>query len=31
MTREAAEYGFVTVDYDGTQGWVNADLLGGDR
>ncbi len=28
LTREGAENGYVTVDYDGTTGWAYADLLG---
>jgi SH3-like domain-containing protein len=28
LTREGAENGNVTVDYDGTLGWAYADLLG---
>lgn len=28
LTREGAENGYVTVDYDGTPGWAYADLLG---
>jgi uncharacterized protein YraI len=28
LTREGAENGYVTVDYDGTIGWALADLLG---
>jgi uncharacterized protein YraI len=27
LTREGAENGYVTVDYDGTTGWAYADLL----
>ncbi len=27
LTREGAENGYVTVDYDGEQGWAYADLL----
>ena len=30
LTREGAENGYVTVDYDGTRGWAYADLLGGE-
>jgi uncharacterized protein YraI len=28
LTREGAENGYVTVDYDGVRGWAYADLLG---
>jgi uncharacterized protein YraI len=28
LTREGVDNGFVTVDYDGLQGWAYADLLG---
>ena len=31
LTREGAENGYVTVDYDGLQGWAYADLLGEDE
>ncbi len=31
LTREGAENGYVTVDYDGVQGWAYADLLGEDE
>lgn len=27
LTREGAENGYVTIDYDGAQGWAYADLL----
>ena len=27
LTREGAENGYVTVDYDGATGWVYADLI----
>jgi cobyric acid synthase len=27
VTREGAENGYVTVDYDGATGWVYADLI----
>jgi uncharacterized protein YraI len=30
LTREGAQNGYVTVDFDGTRGWAYADLLGGD-
>jgi len=30
LTREGAENGYVTVDFDGVQGWAYADLLGED-
>jgi hypothetical protein len=30
LTREGAVNGYVTVDSDGTRGWTQADLLGGD-
>jgi uncharacterized protein YraI len=30
LTREGAENGYVTVNYDGTTGWAYADFLGGD-
>jgi uncharacterized protein YraI len=30
LTREGAENGYVTVDYDGATGWAYADFLGGD-
>jgi uncharacterized protein YgiM (DUF1202 family) len=31
LTREGAEGGYVTVDYDGVTGWAYADLLGGEN
>jgi uncharacterized protein YraI len=31
LTREGVENGYVTVDYDGLQGWAYADLLGEDE
>lgn len=31
LTREGAENGYVTVDYDGLHGWAYADLLGEDE
>ena len=31
LTREGAENGYVTIDYDGLQGWAYADLLGEDE
>jgi uncharacterized protein YraI len=31
LTREGAENGYVTVDFDGVQGWAYADLLGEDE
>lgn len=31
LTRAGAENGYVTVDYDGLQGWAYADLLGEDE
>ena len=31
LTREGAENGYVTVDYDGLQGWAYAELLGEDE
>jgi uncharacterized protein YraI len=31
LTREGAENGYVTVDFDGLQGWAYADLLGEDQ
>ena len=31
LTREGAEAGYVTVDYDGLRGWAYADLLGEDE
>jgi uncharacterized protein YraI len=31
LTREGAENGYVTVDFDGLQGWAYADLLGEDE
>jgi uncharacterized protein YraI len=31
LTREGAENGYVTINYDGTLGWAYADLLGGDQ
>lgn len=31
LTREGAENGYVTVDYEGALGWAYADLLGGER
>lgn len=31
LTREGAENGYVTVDYDGLEGWAYADLLGEDE
>ena len=27
LTRQGAENGYVTVDYDGVTGWVYADLI----
>jgi uncharacterized protein YgiM (DUF1202 family) len=30
LTREGAENGYVTVEYDGVTGWAYAELLGGD-
>jgi uncharacterized protein YraI len=31
LTREGVDNGYVTVDYDGLQGWAYADLLGEDE
>jgi uncharacterized protein YraI len=31
LTQEGAENGYVTVEYDGLQGWAYADLLGEDE
>jgi hypothetical protein len=31
LTQVGAENGYVTVDYDGLQGWAYADLLGEDE
>ena len=31
LTREGAADGYVTIDYDGLQGWAYADLLGEDE